>query len=510
MKFYYRTFLAFFVFAAVSLNGKSLRDFGPKERELIVEFRSIAVGEKNKRGDFIDQEEVKKSLQFIEQIKQRIERKELDPGFEIFDLFTTYYRDRFAGYYEQSLLTEYCLHPLYDLTFYETLLGYVKHHIDSFRNSEGQTILMQLASYGSDRATPCAAELLDRGERLNLRRWKKGLPHYDALTDALLNNSTGNINLFIDTIGTRLKNNPIRLDWTSQELLWVYQGKVFSSRAVWGQHIPNLYRVANQSLNYGMVDKLFPSLKVSIKRNLEKWEETNANKRGSFYYPPFWLYNASQLKTYAEELVKRLEKNVIDKSKLTKRPDGLYEYLDDGKKLVLMKKTAAPLVGRILGRNHLEKAIERSGLKNKYAVPKKFLIPPEGGLNKAKVVFRFPHAPKNSEEGLMPFFSVTGLNQVGVEVEGVELYVEYIEGKFIRLGSHSMLSWFGFIDGDKGNAIKSEKDGLIYIIDTGDDKNFIVPLGTNTSGGSYKAKSLQYAPHIPGITISLDKGALLD
>jgi hypothetical protein len=90
-------------------------------------------------------------------------------------------------------------------------------------------------------------------------------------------------------------------------------------------------------------------------------------------------------------------------------------------------------------------------------------------------------------------------NPVNIEIEGIELYVEYIDGE--QIDAPTDLAQFGFVDVG-GNAIRT-KEGEIFIIDTGDDKNFNIPIGDPRE--AFRGKIFNFAPIISIIEIDLSK-----
>jgi ankyrin repeat protein len=489
----------YLLFFSFPIESKELSTFHPAERKIIRDFLDLAYG-LTKTTNAIEQAKA-----YINSVQNKIDNKELDPDFKLSDLFTTYYDDKEHQLpFQKSFLSEYCRTFEYNSDFYTYILEYLKENPDfyNYQRWDGMTPLMQIANYFSPNSNPtsCAESLIKKGSN-PLKAFGRGnLELHSALTLALIGHNVPIIELFLK----ELKDKSPNRDWKNQELLKAYNGEVFEPYAIVGQHVFDLYRVANQALNIPMVEKMQEQYRYLIgaefKRSIDLWENDPEvkNERGTFYYPPLWAYNALELKKYALKILQEIESQIIDKNnlKLIDKQMQLYEYENNGKKITLMKKDTKPLLGRVLGRNHLAKSLEESNSKH-LAVAQKFLVYPHGPLAKAKVIFTFAmNYSYESSKGILQ--GISGTNPVNVEIEGIELYAEYIEGSPTQAPRFA-----GFIDNDKGNAIRSKKDKKIYIIDTGDDKNFLVRVGDAFK--AFQAKVFNFAPHIRQIVLDLGK-----
>jgi len=492
LKVFGMNLIVFSVFILITsfAQAKTLDYFPKRSQGLILQLRNFICSE-NYLNSTMTLDDIEKGRQFIAYVQTQIQSKNL-AYLQIKDLFTTHYLSSETGKHE-SILSEFCVCQGKSNALYEEM---VKLSGDlNYINSQGMTPLMLLANSGYYNNVSCAEVLLRYGadpSYLNPVNWP-GLGNYDALGYALVNHNLPVIELFLDY----QKEHKNSLDLNTQELLRAFQGETFDSRRT-GIHTDYLYRVANQSLNFSFVEYLLnknPLMKKEYEQNIAFWYRQEAVKKaaGTYYYPPLWTYNILDLRKYAQQLSVQLKPYVIDKAKL--KPIGkkvgfdAYQYTLNGEQvtLLLLHKKIKPLLGRLLGQKHLaEKGI---------LVASKFIVPPTS-LDKAKYIFNLSKdLPLISE----PFLdSGQGLNPIGVEIEGLELYVEYIEG-FPTTTSRR----FGFIDNTMGNAIYSKSKKEAVIIDTGDDKNFIAPVGDLRK--AYEAKKFNFSPHLQYVTIDLSK-----
>jgi hypothetical protein len=495
--------------------AKNLEDFNKSNQELIINFKRLALSpEASSR---------RQASTLLNETEDKINRGEIS-GLQAIDLFTTYYLSSYTGELQrESVLSEFCLFQKYSDSstyenFYKTLIDKLPHSADFYRDAQGETLLVKVVKqprYSENSApwikknTSCEEWLLEKGADPLALIHK---PYdYNAFDVALVNHNKLAVELFKDW----LAKHPQTLPWHTAEFLRAYNGEVFKTKDLVGTHRYRLYRVANQAGNFPLVKKLYEenrSFRNHPQEYLENWQQDKRvvnQSKDSYFYPPLWAYNIVQLRDYARQAIEKLQPYVINASDLEPvegRP-GLFNYSYQNKKIVLMKKDRSPIVGRVLGALHLKE------VGSSYNVPLKFLVPPPGGLENAKVVFSIPELSDGgrhqdpmytwgfiTNRGLASFVS---RNAVGMEIPGTELFVEHIEGQHV-MGTPDYTN--GFVDA-KTNVIRRESDGKLFIIDTGDDKNFMVPVGDSFK--AYEAKILHFAPQIGTVTIDLAQDHLI-
>lgn len=499
-------FLHALIFAFVHVAwSKNIQDFGQPERELILKFKNLALNSRT----------LPQALELLVATEKKIEQGQLAKGFLASDLVTTTYLSNYFDPSRESVLSDFCKRhygkdPSTYADFYKTLLSKLKHSPDYY-DDNGRTPLMALVQtprYSEitpswiNHETSCEEWLL-AADSSPLTINREPYDH-NAFDIALVNHNQPVIALFIDW----LKDNPQSLPWHTDELLRAYRGEVFQTTDILGMHRFRLYRVANQSGNFALVHKLYEdnqSFRTIQEDYLKRWQNdmrVQSVNHDSFYYPPLWAFNIVQLRDYARETIKKLSPYVIkreDLQPILNKP-GLFRYRFKEEDLILMKKEQAPIVGRVLGALHLaEKG-------SSYGLPKKFIVAPTDGLT--KVVFTVPGDMQGRHYDPMYTWGFVfdktlgasgGLNAVNLEIPGAELYVEYIKGEHV-LGRPDLGK--GFVDA-KSNVIERSSDHKQFIIDTGDDKNFLTPIGNLKD--AYEIKILHFAPDVRKVTIDLAK-----
>lgn len=475
--------LAILIFS-LNVSSEMLGDLHEVDRRTTKEFRDLAFA-----GKFAEAKALLKE-------KRRSVPLSPDPHFMLNDIFTAYWHA--DSQHLASFLTDFCSKAASNspegAQFYKKIVSTIGNS-DEYHQLRTETPLSILAAKTpywrrdgkqDDSNIPCIKTLLEYGANPLFALYNKGDWDLNPLSIALINHNVPVVEIFLDTINSL----SLKLPHTTNELLRAYRGESFTSLARWGPHIHDLYRVANQAGNSRLVKKLsdsYPYFEQEEKKYKQGWEHEIKESLGkSFYYPPFWAMNVVQLKDYARKIAEQLKGHVIDKAKLKALDDTdtLFLYEHDGKSMVLRKKLGWPLTGRILCADHLS--------KHGRLVAQKFIVPPKEGLTNAKVTFTLPsHFFKTLDSG-------SGHNPINIEFKGIELYAENIEGEFERTYRSD-----GFIDNDRSNAIRSANDTKLYIIDTGDDKNCIIPLGNAEK--AYEAKILNFAPHMKYVTIDLSK-----
>lgn len=510
IKHYY---LLFLVFSLSLLSAQFLDQFDDREKKLIISFKDFAYLKK-----FTEAEDLLKQTQY------KIANFQLNPKFSLNDLFTTYYfpkneeidsdlADLFKANIPQqanSFLSDFCYqmsNKLDDeaINFYEKIIQRVGNSDPHAYN--GETPLFIIASRDPNYSiftleqkndeVACARLLLSNGANPSFKVAYSGSKvfsknkDHSPLSIALINGNFPLVKLFNEYIDP---NSPM-LSLFESELIRASSGEIFDSKLKNKNQILDLYKVANQFINISLVKKLqqdFPDIKKYETQLLDLWKQSpNVIKKSQdeYFYPPLWIYNIDDLKSYAEKVIKQLQPHVISKDKLIKtKNETLFNYDLNNERILLLRKTIKPLVGRILGADHLKNCNR--------LVARKFIVEPENGLINSRVTFTLPGYTSYGAENMLDI--TQGLNSINIEIEDIELYVEYIEGN-----RESTFRSCGFIDNDKSNSIRSQKSGNLYIIDTGDDKNFIVPSGNPRA--NYIAKALHFAPHLRLITLDLSK-----
>lgn len=500
------------IFPAPSWAGKNMSSFSKSEKKIITDFRQFVLrGEFDKANDLID-----KANTLIAQDRAFSE-------FKISDLYSAYSRNGFDGKMKSSfdsqisekiknLLTDFCVNsPALDdqaMKFYEKMIRTVK--VDDLINHQTPLAIISKSDPVKNN-WKCAEILLKYGANplyeLDKYSEDKGTT-YSPLDLAIINNNKSLINIFL----FHIKKMGLFIPPRTQELINAYKGGNFESRWIWGKHINELFRVANQSLNFKLVRRMLHNHKYLRKREREYiaiWQKSTKNKQNNFYYQPLWSFNILMLRKYARKIIAQLKLHVIEDAKLTELPgrripgvEKLYSYDSKGGQIILLKKNILPLVGRVLGADHFANC---PYLPADVKVAKKYVVAPKRGLRNSKIVFSLPHEyfwkHKSQNRNFInyKFKEDNGLNPVNVEIESLELYVQYIEGQEQPIRSAPQIC--GFIDNVPKNSIW--KNNTLYVIDTGDDKNFIVPIPDSQK--ALKIKSMHFAPYISKITIDLSK-----
>ncbi len=443
----------------------TIEKFSPKRQGQIRSFYYLATGfweYWSSSWNEIEKNSLKEAKKIITRASNAIPYRE-QGGFAVSHLFTTTFvtdeEDDFVSSAQTvNFLLDYANSSFSDSNFFAYILGYIKD-VDELKDAQGQTVLMKFAAKrgfgieGEDQvAVKCFSLLLNRGAKINLQ----DNDEHDALTIALLAHNVPVVKLMQSHLE---KHGDLSLNERTKILLKVYKGEpVDIASSKWSDFEKDIYRVANQSQNYKVVDVLYHRF---LKETYEKFLEEL--KPAYYFHQPIWAYNISQIKAYVVDIANTLRNNVIDKKKLKKRENSnLYEYFDGHETIILVKKRVC-VVGRILGRNHLEGVIKKLNVEDKVAVPRKFLTIPSGNYKDVKAKIRMPHA--NSMEESLNLHG-TGLNPIGIEFEGAVLYAEYIEE--VRTPPEDLIRNYdvrgvgitsGFLDyGGGANLIKS-KDG---------------------------------------------------
>lgn len=498
--------LSFFVFQ--NIFALNIDIFTSEEQELIKKFYSITVGFKRNSQKQSKETAIQQAKEMIETVAEVIPNYG-QTRFSVSDLFTTTF-DTGEGFWKKShhFLFDYIECKNKDAEFFDYYLRYIDN-IDDVKNEKGRTLFMELANeqpqdsiivgnnpINDEVGIHCFQSLLKKGASLSIQD-QEG---HDAISIALLSHNIPIIHLIEDYL-QQYEN--ITLNEHTQILLDVYQGKSINIDALEQNVLKAVYRVANQTQNFQLVDSLYTRF---FKDSFE--EVFLRTKEAYYFHPPLWAYNICQMKEYAIATIKQLLDVVIDERNLQHTEGPYYKYNDGSGEIVLRKKDTH-LIGRILGRNHLEKVIQREEAQSQLAVPRKFLTLPSADGGEIEVEVRVP--------ALYPGEALNmgcGGNPISLAIKGVTIYAEFIEGKDCPTSQSKLLSndpivrkigkEAGFVDYGHGNEnfIQSKKDGKIYFIDTEDRKNFIqkkMEEGYNEAA----VKAYCFDPRIQYISIPL-------
>lgn len=416
---------------------------------------------------------------------------------------------------ELSIITNPILFEKHNkLSLYDEMINKLDNP-DTYVRNDGMTPLMILAGMAryshetvvigvtdnkKNMLSHIISKLLDKGSsilNINQIEYSKTGRELNALSYAIINVNRIAIDMFINKLGNSIISSP------TKNFLQVYNNEPIDMNTVNINIIRDLYRLANEVGNYEVVIQIFNSnedIRNLYNENKLIWENDDEviKNRINFYYPPLWLYNIVDMKKYMLSLLDEIKPYIIEEKDL--RYSGIkekYDYAEiiyNGETIKLYDKTPFKNhLGRILGANHLRQCLRK---ESHYKVPRKFLILP----SKDNITFEItiPNSQVSSlGEGSL--ISSADINPINVEILGAKIYAEYIEnGHFILLDPEC-----GWIDNKKENAMMVEKNGInfIYYIDTGDDKNFLIPVGDNYLG--YEGKVLNWNPNTEIIRITI-------
>ena len=463
---------------------RHIEDFSPEDQALIRKFYATATAfDDTREMHQLKEADVKASVDEANKIIETVLKKENQGINEnvkpltVADLLTTTFDIPDKSFFEQgrknaNFLLDYCVESkITDVAFFDHILSFIKDP-DVVKDSKGRTILMRLADHRGKKEYPesiqCFASVLGKGANINLSDMKGK----DAPTIALLANNTAMVKLseeHLHKLALTLANPMTRL------LLEIYHGKhVPINQTEINILVMAMYRVANQSQNYPMVDELYNRFfKAHMKGIFQDIMEAYP------FHPPLWAYNMSQIKDYMVSRIKEIQPVMIDKGKLEHVKGKLYQYNTGAQNLILVEKSTDD-VGRILGRNHLDKIIQKLKVQDHVAVPLKFLaLNSPLNYQHLKTEIRIPFAAYVGK-GLNISGGSHGLNPMSILIKGTTIYAEYIEpantsekNLMNNWDVQQVLHASGFSDNDPSNFLKSQKDGKVYIIDTEDLKNFL-------------------------------------
>lgn len=329
---------------------------------------------------------------------------------------------------------------------------------------------------------------------------RKGIPlttdkdQPDLLEVALLNWNTHLISLFQKQFKSE---SPPQISEFSKVLLKVYEGgdvelTTFSS----GQQ-KKLYRVANHGYNKAFVKKYYDEF---LKDKMTDYYDSL--KDDYYFFPPLWAYNIVQLEDYAQKIYAQIKDRLITQDDLVSTEKGSYKIIKDGKEISLMEKQRGD-IGRVLGRDHLEKTIEKLSLADSVAVPQKFILVPD--KQSLEMMTTLPDA--GTPDGTLMYDQT--INHISLSLKNAIILAEFIEsseqketGLNNNIDVRRVGEAAGFQDYAHGNMnfIRGKKDNKIYFIDTESTKNF-VPKSMPRK--AVKIKSLAFHPDINKVIFSL-------
>lgn len=392
---------------------------------------------------------------------------------------------------------------------FEKVLNFLEN-ADTIKDTQGRTKLMLLANQKKlyDEDIKIAEALLAKGASPYLTD-NKGL---DALSISLLANNKEIISLLKPSIELSKLNPRAAL------LLDISEGKDVRERInVQAQGEKQLlfdaYRVANQNHNYAIVNFIYEQL-GDLRTTLEKFLNAETTKQAYHFYPPFWAYNISQLRSYVLEKAKTLP--ILDLTKLTHNHGNVYTYKLGNETIRLYKKGIYDTsFSRILGRDHLEKIATELGYRDALRVPRKFISFGKDVPQEIIVTIRLPSSSGQSDEVYESIqktpFGVYNTNSQDISFETpVELYAEYIEGSRVspveiknneKVTSIIAASCLSDIGG--GNLIRRANDGLLYCIDTEGPKNFLPKLNRGEQLSIAETKELSFDRRLETISFKL-------
>lgn len=261
------------------------------------------------------------------------------------------------------------------------------------------------------------------------------------------------------------------------------------------------FRVANDANNLPMVQQLFPlsGIDEEIEHLKTKYPQI-FSPDGNFVHEPYWSYNLDQLQKYGYRILEKLKPHIVPSNAI--HTIGGKPHITIGQETLKLRSVPFSYV---LANLYLKNRFTHEKVTN-LAVARIFLIPKRHNI---KFTFVMPYPVDDS--GKLYEGTRNTNNPLQVMSEEFEVYQEIIEGK--ALANQRYFEKYGHRDFNNYQIIES-KDGKLYLIDTKEDKNFMVPYLTANKEFRdpnsdewhkviYAAKSLNFDPRVVLIDIEV-------
>jgi hypothetical protein len=264
------------------------------------------------------------------------------------------------------------------------------------------------------------------------------------------------------------------------------------------------FRVANDANNLAMVVDLYPLSGVG--EEIEHYRNAHPkifSEAGNFVHEPYWSYNLAQLHGYGHRLMKKLKPYFVDRASIIQEDTKI--FILSGPDKIRVRKVR---FNYVLPNLYLKNLLEREEPEH-LGVAKVFLVPKQPTI---KFTFIMPY-PIDASGKL--YEGTRSDNPMGVESYDFEVFQEIIDGQAIA--NQRDFERYGHRDFGNYQIIISSANHKRYLIDTKENKNFMVPYLTSDKNYRetksdelhrviYTVKSWNFDPRVVFVDVDVKLG----